>query len=102
MLQYQHLHWIINNSHVLILPEARCANLASRVLALNLKRLSADWERGCRVGSWPARRALLAWLVRCFYGFDVVVPTSVTDQTGMAFYTMILLCCRGYYAAARP
>lgn len=45
VLQYQRLHLIANNSRFLILPEARSPNLASRVLALNLQRLSADWQR---------------------------------------------------------
>jgi len=34
-----------NNSRYAILPGVVCANLATRVLALNLARLSADWER---------------------------------------------------------
>jgi hypothetical protein len=39
------LSLVVNNSRFLILPErARYPNLASRVLALCLKRLSADWQ----------------------------------------------------------
>jgi len=39
------LGWVINNSRFLVLPERqRYPNLASRVLALALKRLSADWQ----------------------------------------------------------
>lgn len=34
---------VANNSRFLILPGVDCPNLASRVLALNLARLSADW-----------------------------------------------------------
>ena len=42
-LQWQRLGLIANNSRFLILPEVRVKNLASRVLGLNLARLSADW-----------------------------------------------------------
>jgi hypothetical protein len=44
VLQYRRLHLIANNSRFLILPDAHHSNLASRVLSLNLKRLSADWQ----------------------------------------------------------
>lgn len=43
-LQYKRLSFIANNSRFLILPDTRIPNLASRVLALNLKRLSCDWQ----------------------------------------------------------
>jgi len=43
-LQFARLAWIANNARFLILPGARVPNLASRVLALNLRRLSADWR----------------------------------------------------------
>jgi len=36
---------LANNSRYAILPGVDCPNLATRVLALNLARLSADWER---------------------------------------------------------
>lgn len=39
----QRLRFIANNSRFLILPGVRIKNLASRTLALNLKRLSSDW-----------------------------------------------------------
>jgi len=40
------LCWVINNSRFLVLPERqRYPNLASRVLALALKRLSPDWQQ---------------------------------------------------------
>jgi hypothetical protein len=42
------LHLIVNNVRFLVLPWVRVRNLASRVLALNLRRLSADWEAGWR------------------------------------------------------
>ena len=39
------LGWVVNNSRFLVLPERqRYPNLASRVLALGLKRLNADWQ----------------------------------------------------------
>ena len=44
-LQWQRLGLIANNARFLILPEVRVKNLASRVLGLNLARLSADWQR---------------------------------------------------------
>ncbi len=44
-MKLRRLHLIANNVRFLILPEGRSPNLASRVLALNLRRLSADWER---------------------------------------------------------
>jgi hypothetical protein len=43
-LQWRRLHLIANNVRFLILPDEKEPNLASRVLALNLKRLSQDWE----------------------------------------------------------
>lgn len=46
LLHYQRLHLLANNARFLILPAAgRVPNLASRVLALNLRRLSGDWQR---------------------------------------------------------
>lgn len=44
VLHYQRLHLIANNCRFLILPEGQLPNLASRVLSLNLTRLSADWQ----------------------------------------------------------
>ena len=43
-LQWQRLALIANNSRFLILPGLRVKNLASRVLGLNLARLSQDWR----------------------------------------------------------
>lgn len=43
-LQWRRLHLVANNVRFLILPGWHEPNLASRVLALNLKRLSRDWE----------------------------------------------------------
>jgi hypothetical protein len=40
------LCWVVNNSRFLVLPERqRYPNLASRVLALCLQRLNADWQQ---------------------------------------------------------
>jgi hypothetical protein len=43
-IQWQRLHLIANNSRFLILPGYHIKNLASKILSLNLKRLSTDWE----------------------------------------------------------
>lgn len=43
-LQWRRLRYLANNVRFLILPGGREPNLASRILALNLKRLSVDWE----------------------------------------------------------
>jgi hypothetical protein len=43
-LQWRRLHLIANNVRFLILPGWHQPNLASRLLALNLKRLNRDWE----------------------------------------------------------
>jgi hypothetical protein len=44
VVQWQRLGLVVNNARFLILPGERVANLASRVLSLNLKRLSGDWQ----------------------------------------------------------
>jgi hypothetical protein len=44
-LQFRRLQLIANNVRFLILPGCHEPNLASRLLALNLKRLSRDWQR---------------------------------------------------------
>ncbi len=41
----QRLKYLINNSRFLILPGIRIKNLASKALALNLQRISADWVK---------------------------------------------------------
>lgn len=43
-LQWQRLKFISNNVRFLILPDVHIPNLASKILSLNLKRLSRDWE----------------------------------------------------------
>ena len=40
----QRLNYVVNNQRFLILPGVRLKNLASKVLALNTKRLAADWQ----------------------------------------------------------
>lgn len=42
--QWHRLIFVTNNSRFLILPGVRIPNLASKILAMNLKRLSADWK----------------------------------------------------------
>lgn len=45
LLQWQRLSLVANNSRFLILPnKIHIPNLASRILALNCKRLSEDWQ----------------------------------------------------------
>jgi len=44
LLQWRRLALVANNTRFLILPHICIPNLASRILALNLKRLSRDWE----------------------------------------------------------
>src|SRR6516225_6901358 len=44
-LRFRRLHLLANNARFLVLSEWRRRNVASRVLALNCKRLSQDWER---------------------------------------------------------
>jgi hypothetical protein len=45
VLKRQRLEFVANNARFLILGEERIPNLASRILSLNLKRLSQDWQR---------------------------------------------------------
>jgi len=41
--QWRRLIFLANNTRFLILPQVRIPNLASKILSMNLKRLSADW-----------------------------------------------------------
>ncbi len=43
-IQWQRLKLVANNVRFLILPDVRIKNLASKVLSLTTKRLSADWQ----------------------------------------------------------
>lgn len=45
VLHYRRLHLLANNARFLLLPGPRMPNLASRVLGLNLQRLSTDWQQ---------------------------------------------------------
>ena len=45
VFQWQRLSFLANNSRFLILPGFRIPNLASRILALNTRRLSGDWKQ---------------------------------------------------------
>jgi hypothetical protein len=40
----RNLHMVVGNRRFLVLPWVRLANLASRILGANLRRLSADWQ----------------------------------------------------------
>jgi hypothetical protein len=42
--QWRRLRFVANNARFLVLPEGRRPNLASQVLAANLRRLSGDWQ----------------------------------------------------------
>ena len=44
-LKWKRLKHVLNNTRFLILPDIRIKNLASKILSLNLKRLSSDWEK---------------------------------------------------------
>lgn len=46
--RHRRLHLIANNTRFLVLPWVRVKNLASKILALNCARLSADWQRRYR------------------------------------------------------
>jgi hypothetical protein len=54
VVQWRGLGLVVNNSRFLLLPGERVANLASRVLALNLKRLSRDWQEAYGHPVWLA------------------------------------------------
>jgi len=43
--KHRRLHLIANNVRFLVLPWVRVRNLASKVLATNLRRLAADWQQ---------------------------------------------------------
>lgn len=44
-LKWRRLHFVANNTRFLILPGVHIPNLASKLLALNLRRLSEDWQQ---------------------------------------------------------
>ena len=45
--KYKRLRYLFNNVRFLVLPWVKHKNLASKVLSLNLKRLSSDFEQIC-------------------------------------------------------
>ena len=59
--QWRRLVYIANNSRFLILPGVEIANLASKVLSMTLRRLSADWQS--------------------VYGHPVVIAETFVDQS---------------------
>jgi len=50
----QHLRYVVNNARFLILPWIRQANLASQILGVNMRRLSADWQQRYGHALWFA------------------------------------------------
>jgi hypothetical protein len=58
-LRIKRLKYIANNFRFLIFPWIRVKNLATRVLSLNLKRLSSDWED--------------------FYGHEIIMAETFVD-----------------------
>jgi len=44
-LKWRRLHMVANNTRFLVLPGAHIKNLASKVLSVNLRRLSHDWQQ---------------------------------------------------------
>jgi len=53
-LKLQRLPLLANNCRFLILPDVRVPHLASRILALNLRRLSDDWQQAHGHPVWLA------------------------------------------------
>ena len=82
---------VVNNSRFLILPERqRYPNLASRVLALTLQRLSADWQE-----RWSHPVLVVETFVdesryrgTCYRacGFEAVGPTGGFERSSRDFY----------------
>jgi len=85
------LGFVVNNSRFLVLPErARYPNLASRVLGLCLRRLSADWQQ-----RWQHPVLLVESFVdesqyrgTCYRacGFQAVGPTKGFARASRDFY----------------
>jgi len=87
--QWSRLRYVVNNARFLVLPEARRPNLASQVLAANLRRLWADWQ--CVFG----HPALLAetfvdarFLGTCYRaaGWQVLGRTQGYGRSGGRYY----------------
>jgi len=62
--QFSRLKYVANNVRFLILPGRRIKNLASKVLALNVKRLSSDWQS--------------------VYGYPILLAETFVDQERFA------------------
>ena len=85
------LCWVVNNSRFLVLPERqRYPNLASRVLGLVLRRVSADWQQ-----RWGHPVLVVESLVdesryrgTCYRacGFEAVGPTQGFGRASRDFY----------------
>ena len=85
------LSFVVNNSRFLVLPErARFPNLASRVLGLTLRRLSADWQ-----ARWPHPVLVVESFVdetqyrgTCYRacGFEAIGPTLGFGRASRDFY----------------
>jgi hypothetical protein len=57
----QRLHFITNNVRFLVLPNVHIKNLASKILSLNIRRLSSDWQK--------------------FYGHPILLAESFVDPS---------------------
>jgi hypothetical protein len=85
------LPMVVNNSRFLVLPERqRYPNLASRVLALCLRRLSADWEQHWKhpvlvVESFVDESQYRGTCYRAC-GFEAVGPTQGFGRSSRDFY----------------
>jgi len=85
------LAMVVNNSRFLVLPERqRYPNLASRVLALCLRRLSADWEQHWKhlvlvVESFVDESQYRGTCYRAC-GFEAVGPTQGFGRASRDFY----------------
>lgn len=83
---------VVNNSRFLIRPEYHIPNLASKVMKLNLQRLSADWEA-------VYRHAVLA--AESFVDRDRYLGTSykVSGWTRLGETQGYKRCCKDFYQA---
>lgn len=62
--QFSRLKYVANNLRFLILPGVKIKNLASKVLAMNVRRLSADW--------------------RSIYGYPILLAETFIDHNRFA------------------
>lgn len=61
LLKWKRLKHVLNNTRFLILPGICIRNMASKILSLNLKRLSSDWEKS--------------------YGYPVILAETFVDPS---------------------